>query len=257
MVNLDPALLDQDKIRLRRRKRLLLVSIIPLLVLVFFVVFFGRTGIYNLSLSMDHNNRVYSSTPGLNNFQKFVNIIEPYLVYYNGGTFKLYEASSVDDLTLAETELRESLKNNPPEEMLCPIYVNISYSIELQADIVASEKLYDDALVLYNRAEGLLYENGCASKNSSEKDSKDKKAETAKERVSNKRRQTIAAANNETSDGDDDGDDGKQQQIDEDTLERIKKEQTIKAENQGLIIRGALGPSFNRKNERDYSKPNF
>jgi hypothetical protein len=256
MINLDPALLDQDKIRLRRRKRLLLLSIIPLLVLLFLSLVFGRTGIYNLFLSIDHGNKLYSNVSGINNLQKIGNIIEPYIAYYNGGTFKLYEASTVDDLKEAESELKESLKNNPPEDVLCHIYVNISYSIELQGDSAASEKLYDDALVLYNRAEGVLFENNCASKNSSDEASKDEKAETAKDRVSNKRRQTIAAANNETIDNGGD-DEGGKQQIDEDTLNKIKEDQTVKTENQGLIIRGGLGPSFNRKNTRSYSKPNF
>lgn len=257
MLNLDPALLNQDKIRLHRRKRLIVISIVPVVILFIIALFFIRTSIYNIVLSIDQNTKSYSSISAINNFQKVGNMIEPYLAYYNGGTFMLYNASSVSDLTSAEAEFRESLKNDPPEQLLCDIYVNLSYSIELQADAEMSEKTYDRALVLYNRAEGLLFENNCASKDSSAEDGKDEKANNAKSRIDDKRRKAVAAANDETDDGKDDKDNKKQQQLDDETVEELKNLYIDRIDNAGLYVRGAFGSKYTSTHPKDYKNPNL
>ncbi len=251
MLNLDPALLDQDKIRLHRRKILLIISILPATILILVALFLGRTGIYNLFLSIDTGNKLYSTSKSFNGFQKVGNIIEPYLAYYNSGIFTLYDAKTEDDLVSAELEFRESLKNNPPQEMLCHIIVNLSYSIELQADLKVSNKLYDESLALYNRADGILYENNCASKESSDKKGSDKKAESAKERIADKRRKVIAAANNETDEGGENG--NNQQQIDEKTLNQVREKSNSDSQNAGSYIRGMS--SFKNQYSKNYDVP--
>ena len=48
MLNLDPQIIDQDKVRLRRRKKLLKYAIIPIILVLLIGVFFLRTGFYNI-----------------------------------------------------------------------------------------------------------------------------------------------------------------------------------------------------------------
>ena len=224
MLNLDPKLLDQDKIRLERRKRLLLISILPTILLIVLALFFGRTGLYNISLAMEKDSNTFNVSSPLTDFQKVGNIIEPYLPYYNSGYIKLISAKNYDDLTAASDNFRESLKHNPPKNMLCSIYGNLSYAIELQADLKVGSNDYDSSIALFNRAEALLYENACAAKDDKEKGS-DEKSENAKHRISDKRRKAIAAANNVEDDGTSD-DSKKNQQISEEQLQELKDRQS-------------------------------
>lgn len=235
MLNLDPNLLDQDKIRFKKRKKFLLVSIIPVVVLVFLALFLVRTGLYNIFLSVEVKSKTFTVTPALNDFQAIGNIIEPYIKYYNSGYIKLINASSRDNLIEAENDFRESLKNNPPESMLCTIYGNLSYSIELQAKDDMDKKDYDSAITNFNRAEGILYKEGCAEKDSSGKKGSDEKSENSKYRIIDERRKAVAAAN----DVSDDSGDGttNNQQISEEKLQQIKESQKKVEENGGSMLR--------------------
>ena len=240
MLNLDPNLINQDKIRLKKRKKLLLISAAPLVAFLVISIFFIRTGIYNIALSMDSGGREYNMTLALTGFQKVGNVLEPYIVYYNNGYIKLLNASSRPDLLAAEDYFKESLKNDPPEKMLCAVYGNLSYTIELQAKLDEEEGDYDAAVTKLYRAEGILYENGCAEKDSTGKTGKDEKSEAAKRRINEERRKVIAAANNDTDNPEDDnndGNDGTPQYIDEDTLQKIKERQSKVEELGGSTLR--------------------
>lgn len=192
MLNLDPQIIDQDKVRLRRRKKLLKCAIIPIILVLLIGVFFLRTSFYNVVYKLSYDNRNYDTPTSISSMQLFGNMIQPYIAYYNRGTAEL----NISEYDEAEEDFRASLRENPPKAELCKIYVNLSFSIEMQADRAAQRKLYDDALVLYNRAESVLYENSCASKDG-ESGGGDEKAEESQERINSKRRRAVQQMNNE------------------------------------------------------------
>ena len=219
-------LLDQDKIRLKKRRRLFAYASVPLIILVLAAIFFLRTGIYNIIYSIGVTGGTYGLPTTATNLQMAGNLIESYLPYYNNGYLKLIQAETREDLIAAENDFRESLKHNPPENRLCAVYGNLSYSIELQADLLFNNNQYSDALVSYNQAESLLFENGCASKDDSQT-GKDEKSEAAKERIEQKRRETADAANNNSGNNgnNNNGNQGANQEISESQLQEIQNQQ--------------------------------
>lgn len=257
MVNLDPNLVNQDKIRLQKRKKLILVTLTPVIILILISLFFMRTGIYNIIISLSNSNNNQLAVT-FTNFQYTGNLIESYLPYYNNGYFKLLQASSTEELTNAEQDFRESLKHNPPEDKLCSIYGNLSYAIELKADLNFSTKNYSEALILYNRAESLLYENDCVNKNSSAP-SKDQVSKNAKNRIETSRRKTVNAANNESS-ADNNNDKDKtndNQEITEQDLQNINDLQRDILEQAAGNPRQGHGSNTDKPSFNKYNEPNF
>ena len=110
-------LLDQDKIRVKKRRRLFLYASVPLIILIIASVFFLRTGIYNIIYSTSVAGESYGLPSVSNNLQRVGNLIEPYLPYYNSGYIKLIQAETSEDLAAAEADFRESLKHNPPKNI--------------------------------------------------------------------------------------------------------------------------------------------
>lgn len=219
-------LLDQDKIRAKKRRRLFIYASIPLIVLVVASVFFLRTGIYNILYSTGVAGESYGFPATISKLHMAGNLIEPYLPYYNSGYTKLIQAESRDDLMAAEADFRESLKHNPPEKYLCAVYGNLSYSIELQGDLLFEDQQYQDALVSYNQAESLLFENNCASKDNNQT-AKDEKSQAAKERIEQKRRKAVDEANNNPGDSGNggNGNQGGNQEITDNQLQDIQNQQ--------------------------------
>lgn len=203
MLDLNPSLVDQDKIRKLRRKRLLKVILLPTLILVLIGIFFLRTTFFNIIYSLSYENQNYNTAKFLTDEQKVGNIISPYVAYFDTGTINLKREQYKE----AEESFREALRNNPPNDIICQVYVNLSLSIEKQGDLLVEAENYEEALVMYNSAQSILYEHNCANKNDSD-DSKDKKASAADSRIANKRSQTVAymnyieQSNEETDDGD-------------------------------------------------------
>ena len=226
MPEYDLSLLDQDKIRAKKRRKLFLYTLAPLIIMAIATVFFLRTGFYNIIYSTGTAGEAYELPSIATNFQMAGNIIEPYLPYYNNGYLKLIRAETREDLKATETDFRESLKYNPPEDRLCAIYGNLSYSIELQGDLSFNDKKYNDALVSYNQAESLLFENNCASKDKNQT-GKDEKSEAAKERIEEKHRKAVDAANNNSDSDNGKGEEGQDgnQEISEEQLREIQNEQ--------------------------------
>ncbi len=225
MLNLDPRLVDQDKIRHERRKKYFKIALIPLVFLIVIAAFFLRTSIYNLTLSIGESKRNYGPTKTLSNIQTFVNVIEPYLTFYDRGYAKLLTAQTSEDLQSAESDFQESLRKSPPESRLCSIYINYSYAIELEGDLSFKSKDYNKALIAYNRAESMLYENNCVMRGSSSEAGKDELAKNAKKRLEEKRKETLDALNNIEEGDDDSGDDNKkeEQTITEKDIEDYQK----------------------------------
>lgn len=190
MINLDPSLINQDSVRKKRRKKMLLIAIAPVIILSAAGLFFLRPGVFDIIFGANYDSKNSNTLIALSQFHKTGNIIEPYIAYYDAGTAYIMSGEGEK----AEVELRESMKNLPPADKICQVVVNLSYSIEIQADAAKNRQKYDEALVLYSRAEGVLYENSCASKNAQQ--SRDKKAGAAMSRISRKRGATVSEMNN-------------------------------------------------------------
>ncbi|MBO4855529.1 hypothetical protein J5500_03960 [Candidatus Saccharibacteria bacterium] len=198
MLNLNPELVDQDKIRKLKRKRLLKYASVPCLLLILCSIFVFRIGIFNVVYGVSYSNQNYEVANSMAEAQGLGNVITPYLRYYDGGVAKLRQKMNVD----AEKDFRASLKENPPEEVLCMIYTNLSLSIELQADEKFQKELYDEALILYAKAQSTLYSNGCAEKDSDA--GKDALAKSAKTRIDGKMSKTMNKINSVADDDPDD-----------------------------------------------------
>ena len=213
MLNLNPELVDQDKIRKNKRKQLLRFAFVPCLLLLLASAFVLRIGIFNIVYGVSYGNQSFDIANSVAEFQGIGNIITPYIKYFDSGVAKLRNLSFSE----AEKEFRASLKENPPTDVLCSIYTNLSLSIELQADEKFNNKNYDDALVLYGKAQSTLYSNGCANKD--EEKGSDALAKNAKQRIDGKLSKTMNKINS-VSDEKEGGD------------EETPKEKTITQEQQ-------------------------
>ncbi len=218
MINLDPKLLDQDKIRKERRKSLLKRCSLPILILIIIAFFFLSTWVYNLVYLISYSNKNYLIADKYTETRFVANILEPYIADYNQGNARLL----MGEYERAEKSYTESLQKSPTEERLCQIYTNLSLSIEFQGDAALQGSDYSKALTLYSSAENVLYNNGCAEKGAGS-GGKDSRAEAAKERLRNKRSDTTDRMNN-TKDADDDEEEGpSKKQVDSGDLDKIKE----------------------------------
>ncbi len=188
MIDLDPAIVDQETLRKKRRKKLLLISLGPEIILVVAGIFFIRPVVADILYRMNFDSQSGGAV-AIAKMQQFANLLEPYIAYYNAGTANIQQNNPKE----AEKELRQSLANNPPQHKICHVRVNLSYSIEIQADEARSNNRLDEALTLLSKAEGVLYENNCASRDSSKEPAKDGHAEEAKKRINGKRNQVISS----------------------------------------------------------------
>ena len=192
MIDLDPAIVDQETLRKKRRKKLLLITLGPNIVLVVAGIFFLRPVGTDILYHMNFSSRS-SGAVTVARIQQFANLIEPYIAHYDAGTALIQQGEGKE----AEKELRQSLANDPPRDQVCKVRVNLSYSVEMQADNAREHSRFDEALALLSKAEGVLYENGCASKNNTNEPARDKHAEEAKKRIDGKRNQVISAIDSE------------------------------------------------------------
>ncbi len=198
MLNLNPELVDQDKIRKIKRKQLLKYAFVPCLLLLLASAFVFRIGIFNIVYGVSYTNQNFDIANAMTDFQGVGNVIMPYIKYFDGGVAKLRNLHFVE----AEKDFRASLKENPPADILCSIYTNLSLSIEFQADEKFNNGQYDDALVLYGKAQSTLYSNGCASKD--ENEGSDSLAKNAKKRIDSKLSKTMNKINSVSDEGNDD-----------------------------------------------------
>ena len=235
MVELDPKIVDQDKIRIQRRKRLFKILVIPLILLVLVGLYILRTGAYNISFSFLYSNQDYDNAKNISHVQDIANAISPYLTHYNIGVVQLQKGQPEE----AEASFRESLKKSPPKDKLCMVYVNLSLSIELQADQRRDNKDYDEAISLYNTAETILYENNCASR-VEDGSNKDQAAQDAKKRLIEKRTKSLAEKN-ELKENDGQGGDSKKTEELRDSIMTPKDYDAIKKQgNTKDIMNGAF-----------------
>lgn len=240
MLDLNPNLVDQDHIRKLRRKRLLKIIFLPTFLLVLISLFFLRTTFFNIVYSLSYENQNYNTAKFLTDEQKVANMIAPYVAYFDAGTINLKREQYKE----AEESFHDALKNNPPKEILCQIYVNLSLSIEKQGDKLVDDRNYEEALVMYNSAQSVLYENNCANKNDPE-ESKDKKAHSADTRISNKRSQTVAYMNyiEQSSGGDTEDGEGSAPVTDE-NMKNIRENQNPEKFMDNIRNKGFGGGTF-------------
>lgn len=246
MLNLNPEIVDQEKIRKLKRRRLFKIAIVPIIILSLTGLFFLRTGLFNVIYSTSYNSGSYDSAKMTADVQSIANVITPYIMYFDRGD-ALYKSG---DYSGAEKEFKSSLKENPPSSELCKIYVNLSLSVEKQGDEKYNGNNYDEALVLYNSAEAILYENGCASKHNNE-EGKDRRADNSRDRVIEKRRKTISAINSsENAGGEGGGESGNDNNrgVSGNDLEKIQgnqnTEEALNNIRNGLNRAGGSGGSY-------------
>lgn len=83
-----------------------------------------------------------------------LNLIEPYIAYYNHGNF-LYQKEQYQE---AQEKYQIALNNHPPSSRVCNIQINLTLSKVKQIDMSNPEK----ALEQLKNARNTLYENHCA-----------------------------------------------------------------------------------------------
>ena len=219
MINLDPSLLDQDKIRKEKRKQLMKRYSVSLALLLLVALFFLSTWIYNLVYLVSYSGKNYPISEGFTETRFIANILEPYIADYNQGTARLKMGKYEE----AEKSFTESLKKSPAEDRLCQIYVNLSLSIEFQADKLLKSNSFNKSMELYGRAQTILLNNNCAKKGA-ESSGKDSKAEIAETRL-NKKLKDAADMMNHTQTADDDANtDSDEKQIDDGSLKDIQNQ---------------------------------
>ena len=223
MINLDPAIIDQEKVRKTRRKQLFKFALIPLSLLIILSAVFLRPGIYNILMSFSYNNKNYSSSASLSKNQSVANPFEVHLQKYSD----------------AEANFEKSADLNPPDEMICKINVNLSYSIEKQADALTVQEEYLEAITRYNIAMSKLYNDGCLSDGL---DSKDANAEDARDRIEQK----IAEANRAMN-GTEGNDDSNQSTGNAPSMDDIKEviDNSLNSSNDLRVMRDKTGKNGN------------
>ena len=82
-----------------------------------------------------------------------MNLFESYKVFFNDGN-ALYKQARYDS---AEKQFRQALQK-VPKTRECPVRINLALSIEAQADALASEKRYDQAIIRYDEANAVLHD---------------------------------------------------------------------------------------------------
>jgi tetratricopeptide (TPR) repeat protein len=238
--------LEFTKIRLAKRRKLLLFSMPVMIIIGLVALKFLSIGILAPVSANAYKDSQYQTSLTWLTPLTFVNTIEPYKVYHNRGNdyYKLQQFES------AETEFRKALESVPSADE-CAVRVNLVMSIVAQADIKASAKDYDKAIVLYDNAKAVINDSqdGCGiqfnSSNNSEttndttkqsdeqKLSKDGSAEAMKQEKQNVDKKSDDAKKSRNGDKTDNKDNTDQQsQSDEPTQQQIEQLQQQQSESQ-------------------------
>jgi tetratricopeptide (TPR) repeat protein len=193
----DLAKLDTERIRKQLRRKLLLTSLAPVLVVLLVSFKFLSLSLLSSWGLHAYNKSDYASAS--NDFKPLLllNNFEKYKAYFNLGT-SLYREGKYPE---AQHQLEEALKYVPPEHE-CDVRLNLGMAIEVQADAKADQKKYDEAIVLYDEAKSVLTANNCApaANDTNGKDS-EQKVQSAKQRVEQKSQNAKRNRNGDKSNG--------------------------------------------------------
>ncbi|MEO8863164.1 MAG: tetratricopeptide repeat protein, partial [Candidatus Saccharimonadales bacterium] len=178
--------MDFDTIRLKRRRRLLLRSL-PFTVIALII------GIKLVSLSAltswgikAYSTKDYSASASRLKPLLFINRMERYKAPFNEGT-ALLQAGKYQE---AQKQLEESLKY-VPDKKECTVRINLAISLEMQADLLAGNQKYDQAIIVYDQAKAVIAQGSCARKvdkkqTDSDKPDKPQDQETGGDKSGNK-----------------------------------------------------------------------
>lgn len=145
--------LDFEAIRLAKRRKLLLYSLPVALIMIIICIKMLSVPILS-SLSHVSYDKAQYKTSGQLLYPLYVaNWIEPYKLPFNHGNALFKQG----DYRAAEGRYREALKS-VPEKHECSVRINLALSLEAQADVLMSNKSYDDAIVIYDDVKAVLYD---------------------------------------------------------------------------------------------------
>lgn len=134
-------------------KKLLIVIIAIIAIFSITLLKFALTYVSNELIISDYNKNKYDNN--LIYTLYFLNVSEPYIVYYNHGNL-LYRLEKYDD---AIDKYETALTKSPEKDRVCDIRINLSLSYIKTID----ENDRSSALNILSKAKDILYEDDCAS----------------------------------------------------------------------------------------------
>lgn len=244
----DLAKMDFERQRRNRRRKLLLRSLAPVVILLLVGLKLVSLGLFTHLGQTEYQASRFDSAANYFHFLSFVNVIERYKAPFNLGT-SLYKQGRYAD---AQKQLETALQTVTPDHE-CDVRLNLGLTIEAQADAKAAQKSYDEAIVLYDQAKSVLTANHCQpDENTSKKDKNDKnksddKVNEANKRVSQKSDDTKRARNGDKNDNNQPPDKNNQDS------QQPSQSQTQQLEKQNQTNQAAR-MKRQRTNKIDYSK---
>lgn len=184
-----------DRKRGRRRLILLLVSLPVVVALALVAVKLISLSVTAQAAIVDYSTGDYESSIDRSTSLLDLNIIEPYIPYFNRGDAQAGREYYVDAVEDFEKALELA-----PQAKKCDVRVNLALSWELLGDIYAEGGYFQGAVLLYQAAEAVIDEGGEDCKPPTE--SSDELSE-AEERVEGKKE--IAEAQRDAAEGEGEG----------------------------------------------------
>lgn len=145
--------LDFEKIRREKRRKLLRYSFPACAVILLVAIKLTSFPLLSLAAHAAYKNGDNSQASFRLSPVYAVNLFESYKVFFNDGN-ALFKQARYDS---AEKQFRQALQK-APKMRECPVRINLSLSIEAQADTLASEKYYDQAIIRYDEANAVLHD---------------------------------------------------------------------------------------------------
>ena len=145
--------LDFEKIRREKRRKLLRYSFPACVVILLIAIKLTSFPLLSLAAHTAYKDGDNSQVSFRLSPVYAVNLFESYKVFFNDGN-ALYKQARYDS---AEKQFRQALQK-APKTRECPVRINLALSIEAQADALASEKRYDQAIIRYDEANAVLHD---------------------------------------------------------------------------------------------------
>jgi hypothetical protein len=210
----DLSKLTPDKTRLARRKKLLKQTMVASIVI--FIGGFLLTmpnAITGKALKSYFKNDFNGAARTLR-ILTFPNMIESYKLHLNTGDSH-YQLGKFKE---AESQFRAA-QELAPSKYYCQMTINLALSIEAQADALASEKKYDEAIVRYDEVKTLATDGKCGG--SKPENQAKQKLQQAEQRAQSKSDQAKQARNGDKAE-DQQKDTGEQNQPDPAQEQKLK-----------------------------------
>jgi tetratricopeptide (TPR) repeat protein len=144
-----------DRKRARRRIILLLVSLPVVIAAVVVAVKLISLSVTAQAAIIDYNTGNYESSIDRSTSLLELNVIEPYIPYFNRGDAQAGREYYVDAVEDFEKALELA-----PQAKKCDVRVNLALSWELLGDIYAEGGYFEGAVLLYEAAEAVITAGG-------------------------------------------------------------------------------------------------